>query len=185
MSNAKEILVTISKVTTKDEGAKVERHNAAIEKPVTASEINTAAAGQRAINAKLCMNLLAGKLSAEVSNAAAETGGLNKLLPDASQADKQAIRVCAAVTPAAIRKAWQKHVDSRKRVHGVTLQALANGVKEKPAEKAVPFKEQYRAAFAELFKTNRELAMSGELKALHDLAVDAGFENPDEENMTV
>jgi len=182
MSNAKrnEIIVTIRK-----QGETIERHNAAIEKPVSASELNTAAAGQRAINEKLCMNLLAGKVSAEVSKAAAESGGLNKLLPDASQADKQAIRECVKSTPAAIRKGWQAHVDKRKRVHGVTLQALANGVKDKPAEKATPFKQQYAEAFAELYKANPDVARSAALEKLYMLAIDAGWENPDEANMSV
>ena len=183
MTNArKETIVTVRK-----HGEKIEQHNAAKDAPVSPSEFNAASAGQAAINAKLCMNLLAGRVHKDVKAAAKETGGLNKLLPDASQADKNAIRTCLGdkVTPAQLRKVWQAHVDSKKRVHGVTLQALAKGLKGKPEQRAVPFKDQYAQAWAELFQKDKALAVDPRLERLYQLAIDAGWENPDEANMSV
>jgi len=171
----KETIVTIRK-----NGEKIEQHNASMDAPVSPQEFNEASAGQAAINAKLCMNLLAGRVHRDVTNAAKERGGLNKLLPDASQADKNAIRVCLEATPAKLRDAWQRHVDSKKRVHGVTLQALAKGVKGKDQPKSVPFKDQYVEAWAALYNADRDLARSEELKRLWMLAIDAGWQNPDD-----
>jgi len=185
MSNKKEILVTIRKTTTKADGAQIERHNAAIESPVTAAEINTAAAGQKAINAKLCMNLFAGKVSQEIKTAAKAKGGLRKLMPEVSNADANALRVCLEQTPAKLRAAWQTHVDGKKRVHGVTLQAMAKQFADKPEQPSVPFKQRMVEQFDALFKHDRELALSPALRGLHDLACEAGWENPDEANMSV
>lgn len=170
----KEIIITVRK-----HGQKIEQTNAAIVGRVDASEFDTASAAQATLNAKLCMNLLAGNVDPAIKKAAAERGELRKLLPSASNADLNAIKACMGLPPTALRKGWQAHVDAVKRVHGVTLQALAKSMAEKkPA--TTPFKERYVEAWGKLYQHERDIANLEELKALYNLAIDAGWINPDE-----
>lgn len=174
MTAKKEIVVTIRKA-----GKKIEQHNAALDAAVDPREFDTASAAQATMNAKLCMNLLAGKVSPQIKAAAQERGKLRELMPSASNADLNAIKACLEHNPATLRKGWQAHVDKAKRIHGVTLQAIAKSVAE-PKPKAKPFKEQYAEAWGALFEADRDLACSEELKRLYNLAIDAGWINPDE-----
>lgn len=170
----KEIIITVRK-----HGQKIEQHNAALDGRVAASEFDTASAAQSTLNAKLCMNLLAGNVDPAIKKAAAERGELRKLMPNSSNADINAIKVCAGMAATALRKGWQDHVDSVKRVHGVTLQALAKSVAEKkPA--TTPFKERYVMAWGKIYAHSPILANCEELEALYNLAIDAGWVNPDE-----
>jgi len=171
-------------VTIRKHGETIELHNAALDKPVDPREFDTASAAQATMNAKLCMNMLAGKVSPEIKAAAGERGKLRELMPSASNPDLNAIKVCLEHTPAKLRRGWQAHVDKAKRVHGVTLQAIAKSVTP-PKETAKPFKQQFAEAWAALFEADRDLARSEDLKRLYMLAIDAGWENPDEANMSV
>lgn len=174
MTTKKETIVTIRK-----EGQKIEQTNAAIVGRVDASEFDTASAATATLNAKLCLNMLAGNVAPAIKKAASERGALRELMPSASNPDLNAIKVCLEKSPAELRAGWQAHVDSVKRVRSVSLQALAKSVTpKKPA--SVPFKERYAEAWGKLYNAERELANSEELKALYMLAIDAGWENPDE-----
>jgi hypothetical protein len=171
-------------VTVRKHGEKIEQTNAAAVSQVQPEEFDTASAATSTLNAKLCLNLLDGNVSSKYKKAANVWGGLRELMPNASNADLNAIKVCLQHTPAKLRQGWQAYVDKRQRIHGVTLQALVKSVTP-PKETTKPFKQRYAEDFAELYRANPDVARSAALEKLYMLAIDAGWENPDEANMTV
>lgn len=162
-----EIIVT----ATKSEKGEVHAVNAALVGTVKVAEIQAA----EDIRVSLCYNLMAGTLTEEIP-AAIKSRKLSTLLGSMARADQNAIRNLADKKPADIVKAWESDCATRKRVRGVTIQALNkayNAMFGDKKETAVPFKEQFLAIWSAMPKKDRELKAN---KALFDLAVDAGFE---------
>jgi len=120
----KALLVTIEK-----NGGDVIKINAADVPTMDVENIN--AAGD--VLQSLCLNLLAGAVSGKIQDAHAKKGGLTRLFPRMSEADKNALRACLDSTPAKLTAAWEHHAEKAKRIRGVSLQALARQIREKKA----------------------------------------------------
>lgn len=169
-----EVIVTIRKT-----GKTIEQTNAAVLAPVDPGEFDTASVAVGTLNTAMALNLIAGKVDQGIKTAASQRGELRKLMPNSSSADINAIKVCLESTPAKLRAGWQAHVDSVKRLHGITLQALAKSVTpKKPAKES--FKDRYVTTWNKFYNAEPNLAKSDELEALYMLAIDAGWENPDD-----
>jgi len=94
----------------------------------------------------LCLNLLAGRLDADISEAIATKGGIARLFNGSlSDPEVSALKKAVAVTPAALRAAWEGYVSTRQRVRCISLQALAKSLADKPAEKSLSFRDRVLA----------------------------------------
>lgn len=117
---ATEVLVVIDK-----DAKGVNEINASLANVVFPAELNAA----NDVQGNLCLNLLAGTTHAEIVTAHAAHGGIKKLFPRLSNADRNALKVCLDSTPAKMQAAWTAHVGKVKRLHGITLQAVSKAVK--------------------------------------------------------
>ena len=165
---------SIMVITAKTEKGELTRVNAASFNPVKPDEFSAV----DSINAAFCYNVLAANVDPEIKEAHAKHGGIARLFPNKSNADRSAIKYLLEQDNADLQDAWQLWVDSKKKVkaNSLTLQGLQKAHKAKyaePSEKPASFKDQFLAVWGSL-PAKTQLAKTN--VSLYDLAINAGWE---------
>ena len=104
---------------------------------VHAAEIK---AGDNA-KAHLCLNMMAGTVDKEITDAHAKHGGLKRLFPGMANAEANALRVCLDAKPEKLVAGWAEFTAKAKRVRNISIQALAKSIKEPSGETKVTLRD--------------------------------------------
>jgi hypothetical protein len=166
----KNIMIT----TAKSDKGELTRVNAASFAPIKPDEFIAV----DSINTTFCFNVLAANVDELIKEAHAKHGGIARMFPNKSNADRSAIKYLLDQDNASLQDAWQLWVDSKKKVkaNALTLQGLQKAHKAmfaEPTEKPASFKDQFLAVWDAL-PAKTQLAKTN--VALYDLAINAGWE---------
>lgn len=116
-----EVLVCVEKT---NDGT-IRNYNALSVPVVTVAELTATTS----VMEHLCLNILAGNVAPEITEAHAKRGGLRRLFPKFCNPDLNALKNCLDIKPTALVAAWNKRASEVKRVRGITLQALYKAAK--------------------------------------------------------